>query len=82
MRRKVRFKSNNTRESMNNFLLVDGAEDMYADEHVHDLKTCYQENAPDEDKTENFRKGRELEIQWLMERTAAEKTVCLIQQTA
>ena len=30
MRRKVRFKSNNTRESMNNFLLVDGAEDMYA----------------------------------------------------
>lgn len=29
MRRKVRFKSNTTREGMNNFLLVDGAEDTY-----------------------------------------------------
>lgn len=29
MRRKVRFKTNTTREGMNNFLLVDGAEDAY-----------------------------------------------------
>lgn len=29
MRRKVRFKSNTTREGMNNFLLVDGTEDTY-----------------------------------------------------
>ena len=29
MRRKVRFKSNTTREGMNNFLLVDGADDTY-----------------------------------------------------
>lgn len=29
MRRKVRFKSNTTREGMNNFLLVEGAEDTY-----------------------------------------------------